>query len=119
MHAHTLHTYVYTVCTLLLHACLSMYTLASPTLHAPSSRSTEAKTETLTIENPHASEGEGSFESSPKEGTGTTVPLAEGAVEEEEYVYAQTIGKTTQLPYKCEMILSRPPVIFSVQSNRK
>lgn len=88
--AHTLHTCVYIVCTLLGHVCLSMYTyIASPALYSPCSRSTEPKTETLTIENLHASEDEGSFESSAKEGVETSVPLAEGAVEEEKYMHRQ------------------------------
>lgn len=77
--------YVHTVA-----ACVSVYVyIASPALHSPCSRSTEAKTEALTLENPHASEGEESFESSAKERTKTSVPLAEGAVEEEKYMHRQ------------------------------
>ena len=58
--------------------------LANSALHSQYSRSTENETETT--DNPHISDDEEKFESSPKEATETTVPQAEGAVEEEEYV---------------------------------
>ena len=58
--------------------------LANSALHSQSSRSTENEAET--IENPHASEDQERFESSPKEATETSVPQAEGAAEKEEYV---------------------------------
>ena len=58
--------------------------LANSALHSQCSRSTENEAET--IENPHASEDEERFESSPKEATETTVPQAEGAVKDKEYV---------------------------------
>ena len=60
----------------LLQECLSICSQCS--------RSTENEAET--IENPHVSEDEERFESSPKEATETTVPQAEGAVEDKEYV---------------------------------
>lgn len=58
--------------------------LANSALHSQYSRSTENEAET--IGNPHASEGEERLESSPKGGTETSVPQAEGDVEKEEYV---------------------------------
>lgn len=93
----------------LLCQCLCLATTAQLSL---CSRSTEVETET--IENPHASEGEGRNASSVKEGMQTNGPQEEGDVEEEEYATISWVCTDSRRQHiSCSLAIALLPFSFS------